>query len=168
MARVGSGYCTTDYVARGAAYKAQMGQLFRQRACATATATDSSDQENPWEHRACSQCGERHLALKADAAPLCFDCSPNPYKEKGIRMSVDAAGDDSTVPARIAEGTQGFNMALPPVEGEIIGKDAYGQTRRKLRPVAHNEIASNRQLKEKAKRAGLTQPEPAKRAVGGR
>jgi hypothetical protein len=58
-------------------------------------------------------------------------------------------------------------MSLPGVVEEYGAKNAYGQrTVKRSRPVANSEIGSTRQLKERAKRAGLTLQETAKRAVG--
>lgn len=100
--------------------------------------------------------------------PVCYECSRsrNPFAKKNIRMSVDASCDDSTNPARVQDGTSDKNMALPSVPGDIIGRDAYGQIKRHRRPITNNEIASARRLREMGKRAGLTQLETAKRAVG--
>jgi hypothetical protein len=83
-------------------------------------------------------------------------------------MSVDATGEDATDPQRIRDGTHTFNMGLPPVRGEITGRDAYGQIKRATRPVANNELASARRAKEMAKRANLTPLEAPRRAVGGK
>lgn len=118
--------------------------------------------------RVCSTCPNTFLGYSKEV--LCFPCSnaKNPYALKNIRMSIDAADCDSTNPARIKDGTAGFNMALPDIPGEVIGKDAYGMTKRKMRPVANNEIASIRQLRERGKRAGLRLLDEPKRAIGGR
>jgi hypothetical protein len=118
--------------------------------------------------RSCSQCLGECLDYADVPKPLCFNCThaKNVYAEKAIRMSVDASCDDSTNPQRVAEGTAGFNLGLPGVPGDAIGKDAYGQIKRKVRPVSNSEIGSARRLREMAKRANLTQLEPAKRAVG--
>ena len=103
-------------------------------------------------------------------SPLCFDCSNarNPYAQKNIRMSVDAVGEASSNPTRLADGTADFNVALPDVRGEVIGRDAYGQIKRRQRPVHNNEVPSIRSLKEAGRRAGLTLQEVPKRAVGGK
>lgn len=119
--------------------------------------------------RACSECGNETLEYPSVEDPLCFHCSHNRnvYALKGIRFSIDMGPQDSTNQARIANGTAGFNMSLPGVVEEYGPKNAYGQrTVKRSRPVANAEIGSTRQLKERAKRAGLTLQETAKRAVG--
>ena len=118
--------------------------------------------------RECVDCGGSCLDYAGSRDPRCFDCShrSNPYAAKGIRMSVDAAGEDSTDPRRIADGSASYNYGLPGIPGEVIGKDAYGKTKREIRQVHNNEITSGRKLREMAKRAGLTPLEAPKRAVG--
>jgi len=120
--------------------------------------------------RVCDQCGTEHLGPVASDYSLCFDCANerNEYASKSISMSVDAAGDDSTHPSRVKDGTSGFNMALPPVVTVLPEKDAYGQHKVSSRPVANNEVGSGRRLKEMAKRSNLTVMETPKRSVGGR
>jgi hypothetical protein len=120
--------------------------------------------------RYCITCRAQHQNYAEEPEPVCFDCGQtrNPYAAKNIRMSVDATGDPSTNPQRIREGTAEYNMGLPPVAGEIIGRDAYGQIKRKRRPVHNNELASARRAKEMAKQANLTPLETPRRAVGGR
>lgn len=103
--------------------------------------------------------------------PVCYECSraQNPFADKGIQMSVDASGEDSTHPARIADGSHIYNFGLPATDVEYGTKNAYGQrTVKRSRPVANNEIASARRLKELAKRNNMTPLETQKRAVGGR
>jgi hypothetical protein len=121
-----------------------------------------------WVVRFCILCGDQTRDYPSAKSPQCFSCgnAKNPYAAKNIRMSVDAAGEDSTNPARIADGTDKYNMALPDVPGEVIGKDAYGMTKRRMRPVLNSEIASTRQLREMGKRAGLRLLETPKRAIG--
>jgi hypothetical protein len=128
------------------------------------------DASNPWGDVPCIDCGVLHLGRKDDLLARCFGCSQkhNPFAAKGIRMSVDATGEDSTNPGRIKDGTHEFNAGLPPVPGRVIGKDAYGQTRREWRPTANNEVTSARRMREIAKRNNLTPQDTQKRAVGAR
>jgi hypothetical protein len=118
--------------------------------------------------RFCAMCRAITQDYAATVDPVCFDCShaTNEYAAKGVSMSVDASCDDSANLGRIADGSHDKNMALPPVQGEAIGRDAYGKMRYKLRPRANNEIASARRLRELAKRANLSPLETARRAVG--
>lgn len=118
--------------------------------------------------RSCSQCSRGCLEYAQVKSPLCFTCSHshNPYAEKNIRMSIEAEPQPSTNPVRVADGTAEYNMGLPGVPGDVIGKDAYGQVKRKVRPVHFNEVASARKRRELAKRAGLTPLDSAKKAVG--
>jgi hypothetical protein len=139
------------------------------RGYSTSTATVATEQENEWCERVCP-CGGIHLGKIADPISLCFSCSHerNPYAQKSIRMSVDATGEDSVHPARVADGTHIFNVGL---RGEAVPtgeRDPYGQMKVKTRPVAHNEVASFRRLKDMAKRQNLTPLERQARAVGGR
>lgn len=116
----------------------------------------------------CSDCSNAFYGYTDEVR--CFDCNQNanPYVIKNIRFSIDASDCDSTDPQRVAEGTAQHNLALPDVPGEVIGKDAYGMTKRKMRPVHNSEISSTRKLKEMGKRAGLTLLEKPKRAIGGK
>lgn len=124
------------------------------------------DVENPYAHRSCPQCSRRHLLKEGELCPWCQSPTDFLQKARSVRASVDAAGEDSTNPPRIADGTAGHNIALPGVAGEAIGKDAYGGIKREWRPVLNSEIASTRQLREMGKRAGLRLLEAPKRAVG--
>ncbi len=102
---------------------------------------------------------------------VCFDCAhaQNAYADKGIRMSMDATGEDSTNPERVRDGTHIYNMGLPATDVEYGKRNAYGQrVVSRSRPVANNEIASARRARELAKRANLTPLETQKRALGGR
>lgn len=117
--------------------------------------------------RVCGDCGVVHVDSLAADVSRCFDCGQlrNPYAAKAIRMSVDATGEDSDNPQRIAEGTAGDNLALPPVMEPTGVRDAYGQMKMKARPVTHNEVGGARGLREAAKRANLTVLETSKRAL---
>lgn len=118
--------------------------------------------------RVCSDCGEIHFGSLQAQSSRCFGCgqAANPFAAKGIRFSVDATGEDSAHPSRIADGTAHYNLALPPVMEPTGVRDAYGQMKMKSRPRAHNEVGTARGLREEAKRAGLTPTQTAKRAIG--
>ena len=169
MARVGSGYCTTDYAARSASYNRQRSRLARDGVRTNAPALVAAvENENPWAKRECVECGAETLHRKDASDPKCFDCDPGPFHGKGVMFSIDAGPEDSTHPDRVRQGTAGFNFALPGVVEEYGPKNAYGQrTILKKRPVANSEIASTRNLKEMAKKANMTPQDTGKRAVGG-
>lgn len=119
--------------------------------------------------RTCAECGAEHYNYPSVKYSLCFKCSnaTNPYALKNLNFSIDAGPEDSTNPTRIKDGSAKFNLALPGVVEEWGPKNAYGQrTIKRKRPVANNEIASTRRLREMAKKNGLTPQETAKRALG--
>jgi hypothetical protein len=125
--------------------------------------------ERHFVERTCADCGSGHLDYPDVEPSRCFDCSQilNVFALKNIRCSIDAAGEDSSNPQRIANGTAGINMALPGVVTKWGKRNAYGQrTVLEKRPVYNNEITSTRALKERAKRAGMTLAETPKRALG--
>jgi hypothetical protein len=78
--------------------------------------------------------------------------NPNPYA--GILCAIEIGAEDSTDPRRIADGTAGFNVGLPPVD-TVIGHHPNGKPVIASRPVTHNELGSNRKRREYAKRHGL-------------
>lgn len=137
-------------------------QRFSRGFVSTSTACDEG-----FVQRACSLCARPVLDYRQAESPHCFTCSNsrNPYAAKNIRMSIEAEPQPSTSPARIADGTAEYNLGLPGVPGEVIGKDAYGNTKRKVRPVHINEVASARKRRELAKRANLTPLETVKKAI---
>lgn len=79
---------------------------------------------------------------------------------------ISCAGEDAAAAHRVADGTAKFNMGLPGVE-TVVGTRADGKPKLEYRPLTHNEVGSNRNAREIAKRNGL---EPlgagAFRAVG--
>lgn len=79
---------------------------------------------------------------------------------------IECAGDDVKNPARVADGTAQFNIGLPGVE-TVVGVRPDGKPKLAYRPITHNEVGSNRNAREIAKRNGL-QPggEGAYRSVG--
>lgn len=177
MARVGSGYCTTNYVARGAAYNRERRERdrlgVRMSAPTVVAATAPSIEpgiREPLVDRNCVTCGRWTADTASNPAPLCSGCQCERNRRPApFYASVDATGEDSTDPRRVADGTSIFNMGLPAVAVEYGRRNAYGQrTVKQSRPVANNEIPSARRLAETAKRANLTPQDTQKRAVGGR
>jgi hypothetical protein len=59
-------------------------------------------------------------------------------------MLVDAGGEDSPHPDRIADGSHVFNAGLPPIKTD----DGW-------RPISNAELANNHGVREYAKRSGL-------------
>ncbi|MDE2105312.1 MAG: hypothetical protein KGL39_49255 [Patescibacteria group bacterium] len=124
------------------------------------------DYQTVAEHE-CPDCGRFH-SWKNSTDGRCFHCSNahNPFL--GIGMRIETGSEDSTDPARVADGTSRFNMGLPGVE-TVVGTRADGQPKLAYRPVSNNELATARARREYAKRHGL-EPKVEKtfRAVGGK
>jgi len=94
------------------------------------------------EKFACVQCGAPDSRCWYNRDEPCFNCSKQTV---GLQVLIDAGGEDSPHPARVADGTAIYNAGLPP----IIADD--GTTR----PVTNAELGSNRGVREYAKRHGL-------------
>jgi hypothetical protein len=92
----------------------------------------------PYAMRSCPGCGREHLLKEGEVCPRCSP--PNPFGAGPMAMLVDAGGEDSPHPERIADGSHRFNMGLPP-NGN--------------RPVANAELHNNAGVREYAKRHGL-------------
>jgi len=89
------------------------------------------------EEFACIKCGKPDSRCWFNRDEPCFECS----KQKvGLLVLIDAGGEDTPHPARIADGTSHINLGLPPKDG---------------RPVTHRELSNNRGVREYAKRHGL-------------
>lgn len=134
-------------------------------------AVDISPEDGGFVEQYCQLCRAVFKGYADTPKPYCFDCThaQNEYANKGIRMSMDATGEDSTNPDRVRDGTHIYNMGLPATDVEYGKRNAYGQrVVSRSRPVANNEIASARRARELAKRANLTPLETQKRALGGR
>lgn len=119
--------------------------------------------------RVCAYCGDETWRKISAPSVLCFRCDnvSNPMN-KGFGLSIDTAGEDSTHPDRVADGTARFNMGLRGIDTQV-GTRADGKPKLDYRPVSHNELASRRSIKEYAKRTGCTPLESApKRAIGGK
>jgi hypothetical protein len=91
--------------------------------------------------RACPSCGREHLLVVGEVCPRCSP--PNPFGS-GPVVLVDAGGEDSPHPERIADGSASFNAGLPPIE-----------TPDGVRPVTNRELGNNRGVREYAKRHGI-------------
>lgn len=125
--------------------------------------------ECAWHKAPCSDCGVEHLAEKVAIESYCFNCKQ--YRNGGPRYSVyasiDAGGEDSTDPRRIADGTAAFNVGLPGVETQV-GVRADGRPKLHYRAVTNNELATSRGVREYARRHNLEPIATHKRAIGGR
>jgi len=121
------------------------------------------------EMRACSQCGGEHLAPVAEKTPQCFACWRKAHPFEGVAAArIDAAGEDSTDPRRIADGTAHLNLGMPPVE-KVVGTrvapgdpNLHGRPALEMRPMTNREVSSNVRRRELAARAGL---QPVERGV---
>lgn len=124
----------------------------------------------------CESCGvlETTATVKeaADGALRCASCgnfAPQHFGPANIpQMRVESAGEDSRDPARVADGTEKFNLGLRGVDTPI-GKRPDGRPRLAYRPLTNHEAGSNRKIREIAKRQGLTPAyNGAYRPIGGR
>lgn len=70
----------------------------------------------------------------------------------GVR--IDAAGESSTDPRRLADGSAHFNIGLPGVD-TVVGTRPDGKPQLAYRPRTHHEVGSNANAREIAKRHGL-------------
>ena len=163
-----SGTCTTDYVLRSALYNARQRERERNRVrCNAPEVNIHVESSGEWAKRECpGGCGRLHLLKPGELCPWCTPETEFGITARSIRFSIDAGPEDSTNSVRIANGTAGYNMALPGVVEEYGPKNAYGQrTVLKKRPVHNNEVPTTRSLKERGKRAGMTLQEAPKRAL---
>lgn len=113
----------------------------------------ADDDENPYRMRECpAGCGRSHLLKEGE---VCYWCGPpNPYGSGPLAVLIDAGGEDSPHPDRIADGTAGINLGLPPVE-TVVGTRPDGKAKLESRPITHHELANNRGVREYAKRNNL-------------
>jgi len=129
-----------------------------------------TDRPSSAEHemRACVACGTDTLAALADTAPQCFRCYRAAHPFEGVpNARIDAAGDDSRDPRRIADGTAHLNIGMAPIEtvvGTRVSGDPalHGRPALATRPMTNHEISSNVKRRDLAARAGLT---PMERGV---
>lgn len=112
-----------------------------------------------YEYRPCPQCGAEHLLDTAEQGAPCFACwrAANPVSLPNVR--IDAAGDDSSDPSRVADGTAKFNSGLRGVEIDT-GRRKNGKAALDYRPITNHEVGSNANRRELAKRQGLGVYEP--------
>lgn len=133
----------------------------------TRTALQTSGVVHEQEHfqYPCEGCGRARFL---DVEGLCFDCSHLRFGPKySFYASVSAEGEDSRDPGRIADGTAGFNLALPGVDREV-GRRKNGKAALEYRPITHNELGTRRAREDYARRHGLEPVNAPKRAIGGR
>jgi hypothetical protein len=95
--------------------------------------------------------------------------SPLPLAEEiaDLARRIDAAGEDSRDPRRIADGTAHLNLGLPGVDTVVGTRRSWdpkldGKPATEYRPITNQEVASNRNRRELAKRSGL---DPIERGV---
>lgn len=129
------------------------------------------DEESEWCTRACGTCGREHLGQLAAETSYCFDHQPETEflrNARSVRMSVEAEGEDSTLPQRVREGTAQYNIGLRGID-TVVGTRPDGKPALAYRPITHNELPTARARREYAKRTNCSPGENVvKRAVGGK
>lgn len=124
----------------------------------------------------CPTCGVNEvIALLADVRKsggvlrcgVCGTPSPQHFGPRhGQHIRIDAGGEDSNDPARVADGTSKFNVGLKGID-TVVGERADGKPRLAYRPRTNAELGSNRGVREEAARQGLTPAEGGRyRSVG--
>ena len=108
--------------------------------------------ESEFQRRPCVECGASKYYLYPGEA--CYDCEEarNPCTGTPLVL-IDAGGEDSPLPERIADGSHWFNAGLPPVQTVSYGED--GKPRYGSRPISNAELGNNAGVREYAKRHGL-------------
>jgi hypothetical protein len=103
----------------------------------------------------CTRCAWSDDQERFFTEGLCNPChrKQNPI-DVGMLFLIDAGGEDSPHPSRIADGSAKFNMGLPPVE-TVVGVKPDGKPKLATRPITNHELGSNRGVREYAKRNGL-------------
>ena len=107
----------------------------------------------------CSECGKQ-----SKNKVTCLDCR----LQSGtftFGISASSEGEDSTNASRVADGTAGFNLGLPPVD-TFHGVRPNGTRAVTSRPITHNELPTKRKREDYAKAHGLVPMGDTKRAVG--
>jgi hypothetical protein len=118
--------------------------------------------ESSSEMRSCPGCGRESLLPIASLDERCFRCwrKANPFE--GVAAArIDSAGEDSTNPDRVRDGSSTWNAGLYGVD-TVVGTRPNGKPMTEYRPLTNNEVGSNRRRRELAKRQGL---EPMERSV---
>jgi hypothetical protein len=125
----------------------------------------------------CASCGDHDLfrnmvdvISKGNGAFACEHCSGAVQQiitPEGLpNARIDSAGDDATIPKRIADGTASWNLGLPGVDTNV-GRRPDGTEALEYRPRTMREVSNNRNASEIAKRANLAPLERAYRPLGG-
>lgn len=126
----------------------------------------SEDDCETFVERVCVPCGGVFKTYPSIDSPVCFDCKNESNPFSNIRCSIEAEGEDVTIPQRVREGTAGINLGLRGFDVPV-GKRPDGSVATEYRPITHNELPSFRKRREYAKQTGMTVIEPMqKRAVG--
>lgn len=103
-----------------------------------------------YEMRPCPRCRSEHLLESPEE--LCFACWRADHPFQGVPgVRIDAAGDDSTDPKRVRDGTAIFNTGLPGVD-TVIGTRKDGRPALAYRPLSNREVSSNANRREILKR----------------
>ena len=64
----------------------------------------------------CIECGEPDKRRYYNQDEPCFDCTQKQRQGGGPLVLIDAGGEDSPHPARIADGSAVWNAGLPPID----------------------------------------------------
>ena len=111
----------------------------------------------------CSDCGVNEVIATVDEARAdalrCGYCGrPAPQffaSDRRFYASIENADEDARDPARVKDGTAKFNVGLFGRE-TVVGTRRDGKPKIAYRPIARNELPTNRAVREEAKRQGLT------------
>ena len=98
--------------------------------------------------------------------PECDQPVVQDFTNHRFYASIEAADAPSSDPQRVKDGTSEFNLGLPGVD-TVVGTRADGKPKLAYRPLTHNEVGTNRNMREIAKRNGLIPMERGSfRAIG--
>jgi hypothetical protein len=88
--------------------------------------------------------------------PYCGLEAPQVFSPRSFPQArIDSAGEDSTDPRRIADGSAGYNLGLRGID-TVVGTRPDGTPMLEYRPLTNHEVSSNRARSEAAKRQGMT------------
>lgn len=94
--------------------------------------------------------------LRRFACPYCGLSAPQHFSPRSFPQArIDSAGEDSTDPRRIADGSAGWNLGLRGID-TVVGTRPDGSKMLEYRPLTNHEVSSNRARSEAAKRQGMT------------
>ena len=141
-----------------------MGSMKRRKWRSYIDTPPPADADCPDARKPCTECGALSFM-----EPFCFDCKRAKYGSPySFYASMSTAGEDSTNPSRVRDGTNIWNLGLPGVDIDQ-GKRKNGKRALDYRPISNNELPTNRARRDYAARHGCGVIEDApKRAIGGR